>query len=174
MIGAQTQLTNDMILAAGGAQSLILVHDVKKALDDLTKGTVPPDLLMEFPPDVETFQKLRPEEFEQAYAEEKPVPNRVHPLVLSKLKSLVPARNSNNSVRSESGTLAPTGAAHRQQNALALPGYQSTPVTSPIAPMPVISPKLDKPAEVLALAGGGGESLVALGTEKARLRPHRS
>ena len=82
MIGAQSQLTNDMILAAGGAQSLMLVHDVKKALDELTKGGVPPNLLMEFPPDVETFQKLRPEEFEQAYAEEKPVPNREHPLVL--------------------------------------------------------------------------------------------
>ena len=94
MIGAQSQLTHDMMCAAGGAQALALVQDLKQAVDDVTRGSVASALLMEFPPDVETFQKLRPDDFEKAYGEEKPVPNRVDPLVLAKLKSVVPARNT--------------------------------------------------------------------------------
>ena len=174
MIAAQSQLTHDMICAAGGAQALALVHDLKQALDDITKGSAASALLMEFPPDVETFQKLRPDDFEQAYGEDKPVPNRVDVLVLAKLKSVVPARNTKNTVRSDS---APSGPAHRHQ--LALPGFPSTPVASPIAPMPLVTtlprapwgavadaPKPGKPAQVLALDGGSGESLVAPEPEK--------
>ena len=172
MIGAQSQLTHDMMCAAGGAQALALVQDLKQAVDDVTRGSVASALLMEFPPDVETFQKLRPDDFEQAYGEEKPVPNRVDPLVLAKLKSVVPARNTRNTVRSDS---APAG--HRHQ--LALQGFPSAPVPSPIAPMPhatrfprapwgalADAPKPGAPAEVLARGGGSGESLVAPELEK--------
>jgi hypothetical protein len=160
MIGAQSQLTHGMICAAGGAQALALVHDLKQALDDITKGSVASALLMEFPRDVETFQKLRPDDFEQAYGEDKPVPNRVDAFVLAKLKSVVPARNTKSTVRSDS---APSGPAHRHQ--LALPGFPSTPVASPIAPMPLATtlprapwgavadaPKPGKPAEGAAVA----------------------
>ena len=172
MIGAQSQLTHDMMCAAGGAQALALVQDLKQAVDDVTRGSVASALLMEFPPDVETFQKLRPDDFEKAYGEEKPVPNRVDPLVLAKLKSVVPARNTRNTVRSDS---APAG--HRHQ--LALQGFPSAPVPSPIAPMPLATrfpsapwgaladaPKPGAPAEVLARGGGSGESLVAPEPEK--------
>ena len=174
MIGAQSQLTHDMMCAAGGAQALALVQDLKQAVDDVTRGSVASALLMEFPPDVETFQKLRPDDFEKAYGEEKPVPNRVDPLVLAKLKSVVPARNTRNTVRSDS---APARPAHRHQ--LALPGFPSTSVASPIAPMPLATrfpsapwgaladaPKPGAPAEVLARGGGSGESLVAPELEK--------
>ena len=136
MIGAQAPLTHDMICAARGAQALTLVQDLKKALDDATRGSAPSSLLMEFPLDVETFQKLRPDDFELAYGEDKPVPNRVDALVLAKLKSVVPARNTRSTVRSDAGTLASAGAPHRHQ--LALPGFPSTPVVSPIAPMPIL------------------------------------
>ena len=47
MIGAQAQLTNDMIIADGGAQSPTLVQYLKNALDDVTRGSAPSNLLME-------------------------------------------------------------------------------------------------------------------------------
>ena len=155
MIGAQAQLTNDMVTAVGGAQSLTLVQDLKKALDDATRGSAPSSLLIEFPPDVETFQKLRPDDFELAYGEDKPVPNRVDALVLAKLKSVVPARNTKSTVRSDS---APAGPAHRHQ--LALPGFPSTPVASPIAPMPLASRFPTPPW------GGTGRRTKARGTSR--------
>ena len=83
-------------------------------------------------------------------------------------------------MRRDAGTAALKETTQHQQ--LALPGIPSTPVASPIAPMPpawalpTVLATADaampgKPAEVLALEGGRGESLVALGIGKSEAPP---
>ena len=99
-ISAQPGLTRECIAAAAGSDGLDLVHQLKEHHSSMIEGELLcGDLPIEYPQKPASFLTMKPQLYEKAYRDGEPMDSQVDPVLLARLKAMVPCRNSKGSVQ---------------------------------------------------------------------------
>ena len=107
LVAAQPNLTPQRMAAAGGATALDMKNKLKRAHQEIALAMKASnefsckESVGTYPPDPAALRAAHPRLYAEAYSDEEPVSSPLDPLTLSRLKAIVPCRNTKATVGQE-------------------------------------------------------------------------